>query len=307
MNFDPPILSICIPVKDFDVKPLVKALLKEIAEEDLKAEIVIVEDGSSLLWAAKNEVLHAHPEVRIFSFHQNKGRAAARNFLAQEALGKYLLFIDADSIPVHPQFIGVYLKQVEAETILCGGRHYSLVYKTPQTNLHWKYGMKREVYAALDQEHQGFYSNNFLIEKSAFDRIQFDESIVLYGHEDTLFGYTAKAKGFRIRTLENPVIHTSLETNDRFLDKVEESILSLIQIIHQQKNQGPTLQQEFKLWHTHEKLKRYRLAWVLDFLVVLLKPMRYSLFRLSGPLVLLDVYKLVLFAKVSRKVSDERL
>ncbi len=302
MTFNPPTISICIPVKDFDVKPLVEALQAEIQEYDLQAEILIVEDGSSDLWIQKNQALRQEKGIRLFIFTKNKGRAAARNYLAQQALGTYLLFIDADSIPVNPRFISLYIEHIQSKTILCGGRHYSPIYKTKKTNLHWKYGMKREVYATLDKENQCFYSNNFLIEKSVFAKIQFDESITQYGHEDTLFGYTAKSIDLNIYPIKNPVIHTSLETNERFLDKIDESVLSLVHIIEHQAEHPQRLQKEFKLWETHEKLKVYRLAWILDLLVVFLKPMRYILLRCSGPLVLLDIYKLVLFAKILQKI-----
>jgi len=301
MSQEQPIVSICIPVKDFDVNPLVLALLKEIRIENLKAEILVVEDGSSLAACAKNEILSLEKEVRLFNFPQNKGRSAARNYLGHMARGKYLIFIDADSIPVHPRFISQYLANIEDRTILCGGRHYSPLYKTENAKLHWIYGTKREVLQASGEDRTRFYSNNFLIEKSVFETIRFDETIVLYGHEDTLFGYLAKTKGVKSKAIENAVIHTSMETNEVFLSKIEESIISLEHIIQQRANYPKSLMQEFTLWNTFDKLKTYRLLWIIKCLALFKKPMRYSLVHFSGPLVVLDIYKLILLDTVLKK------
>ena len=294
MNPLSPILSICIPVKDFDVHPLVDALLVEIREQKLAAEILIVEDGSNEKGKQLNATLIAEPEVSLFFFEQNKGRSAARNFLALKAKGEYLLFIDADSLPVSPSFISIYLKQLAPHVILSGGRHYSDVYRTKHRMLHWKYGIHREINSALKSNRTGFQSNNFLIHKTAFASVQFDESLVLYGHEDTLFGSMAKAKGIIIRGIDNPVIHTSLETNEVFLLKSEEGIKSLLQIIQQQSLYPAGIEKDFRLWSTYTKMKAYKLTWILNLLSFSKAPIRLLLLHLSGPLRLFDFYKLLL-------------
>ncbi len=301
MAIEQPIVSICIPVKDFDVNPLVLALLNEIRIENLKAEILIVEDGSSLAACAINKNITLEKEVRLYTFPENKGRSTARNYLAKMSHGTYLIFIDADSIPIHPRFISHYLANIQANTILCGGRHYSPLYKTKNSQLHWKYGTKREVRHASGDDRTRFYSNNFLVEKSTFETIRFDESIVLYGHEDTLFGYVAKTKGVQSLAIENAVIHTSIETNEVFLSKIEESVFSLKQIIQQQDLYSECLRYEFTLWNTYEKLSTFRLLWIIRGLSFFKKPMRYSLVHFSGPLVVLDFYKLVLLDNALKK------
>ena len=297
MNTLIPTLSICIPVKDFDVHPLVDALLQEIHAKKLNAEILIVEDGSQEAGKQLNGSLSHEPEVSLFAFEKNKGRSAARNFMAQQAKGEYLLFIDADSLPVSPVFISIYLDQLRTNVILSGGRHYSDVYRTKDSLLHWKYGIHREIFSSLKSNRVGFQSNNFLINKTAFDTVQFDESLVLYGHEDTLFGSMAKAKGLIIHGIDNPVIHTSLETNEVFLIKSEEGIKSLLQIIKQQSSYPSGIEKDFKLWSTYAKIKSYHMTWMLSVLSFLQLPIRELLRRFSGPLILFDFYKLLLLHK----------
>jgi glycosyltransferase involved in cell wall biosynthesis len=294
MNPPIPTLSICIPVKDFDVHPLANALLEEIRTKQLNVEIIIVEDGSHALGKQLNASLANEVEISLFVFDKNKGRSAARNFMALQAKADYLLFIDADSLPVSPAFISIYIEQLDSSVILSGGRHYSELYRNPSNLLHWKYGIHREIFAALKANRVGFQSNNFLICKKTFDSIQFDESLVLYGHEDTLFGCMAKAKGFVIRGIDNPVIHTSLETNEVFLRKSEEGIKSLLQIIQQQSSYPVGIEKNFKLWSSYTQIKAYHMTWALNVLSFCKAPIRQLLLRFSGPLVLFDLYKLLL-------------
>jgi glycosyltransferase involved in cell wall biosynthesis len=297
MNPIHPLLSICIPVKDFDVHPLVDALLKEVREQQLSIEILIVEDGSDASGKLLNDSLHQEPEVSLFSFEKNKGRSAARNYMAQKAHGEYLLFIDADSLPVSPRFISIYLDQLRSDVILSGGRHYSDLYRTPGHLLHWKYGIHREIASAIKTNRVGFQSNNFLIKKSIFDIIRFDESLVLYGHEDTLFGIMAKAHGIAVAGIDNPVIHTCLETNEVFLNKTEDGVISLLQIIRQKALYPDGIEKEFKLWAVYERLYQYKLTALLHLLSFAIAPIKKILLSLAGPLVLFDFYKLLLLHK----------
>ncbi|MDB5255722.1 MAG: glycosyltransferase family 2 protein [Chitinophagaceae bacterium] len=299
MNLLSPILSVCIPVKDFNVHPLVDALLNEIHEKNLNVEILIVEDGSNESSKQLNASLLNKADVSLFSFEKNKGRSAARNFMAQKAKGEYLLFIDADSLPVSPSFLSIYLDQLLPHVIVSGGRHYSELYRTKDRLLHWKYGIHREIISSLKSNRVGFQSNNFLISKVAFDTVQFDESLVLYGHEDTLFGSMAKAKGIKVQGIDNPVIHTSLETNEVFLSKSEEGIKSLLQIIDQQSSYPIGIEKEFRLWSTYTRMQSSGMTWVLSLLSFCIKPIRFLLLHFSGPLVLFDFYKLLLLHKGS--------
>lgn len=292
-----PVLSICIPVKDFDVRPLAEALLKEIREYQLPAEIIILEDGSQQQNKLLNSSLLQEPEVSILVFENNKGRSAARNFIATKANGEYLLFIDADSLPVSPSFLNLYLLQRDPRTIISGGSHYSNHYRHKECLLHWKYGMHREVASAMKVNRTGFQSNNFLINSKTFADVRFDESIVLYGHEDTLFGVVAKSKGLRIVTIDNPVIHTGLESNMVFLAKTEEGVRSLLQIISQEEKYPFDLAKEFRLWLAYKKIKKYKLTWLLTLFTPLLAPIRNTLRIFSGPLLLFDFYKLLLLHK----------
>lgn len=299
MNTATPTLSICIPVKDFDVHPLAESLLAEIRDKKLAVEILLVEDGSAETGKRLNADLIHEPEVSLFYFDTNKGRSAARNFLAVQAKAEVLLFIDADSLPISSDFLTYYLSLIKKDTILCGGTHYSAAYRTPQTQLHWKYGSTREVSSSLDKEGEGFKSNNFCLYKSVFNTILFNEGLTQYGHEDTLFGIIATKQKIKIDCIDNAVIHTGLENNTEFLNKAEQSIQSLATIVRHHMLTEEELLMNFKLIAAYKKLRKYGLHFILRLLLPTQPIIKKILIWFSGPLVLFDLYKLLLLHKQS--------
>jgi hypothetical protein len=74
-------------------------------------------------------------------------------------------------------------------------------------------------------------TNNFLVRKDILEQTRFDESLTLYGHEDTLFGFELKKKSVPIIHIDNPIRNGYLETNEEYLFKTEESITNLVQIV----------------------------------------------------------------------------
>ncbi|MBI2821631.1 MAG: glycosyltransferase family 2 protein [Acidobacteria bacterium] len=89
--------SILIPVRD-DLKNLL-ACLRELGRQDLAdSEVLICDDGSQPPLAAADLEVTGVP-VRLFRM-EGRGPAAARNFLARKAGGKYLFFLDADTQPL---------------------------------------------------------------------------------------------------------------------------------------------------------------------------------------------------------------
>lgn len=92
------LLSILIPVRD-DPENL-RVCLRSLSEHALTdCEILVCDDGSRIAVKAQ-DVAPANLEIRVF--HQTgRGPAAARNFLARKARGRYLFFLDADTVPCH--------------------------------------------------------------------------------------------------------------------------------------------------------------------------------------------------------------
>ena len=69
---------------------------------------------------------------------------------------------------------------------------------------------------------------NFLIRKSVFERIRFNETIPNLRHEDTLFAYNLKIAKINVLHVDNPVFHLGLDMSEEFIKKSLESIDSLL-------------------------------------------------------------------------------
>jgi len=87
------LFSVLIPVRD-DAGNLAHCL-RSLAAQDLRdCEILVADDGSQP--PVTLEGLSDPEHVRLFRL-PGRGPAAARNFLALQATGDYLFFLDADT------------------------------------------------------------------------------------------------------------------------------------------------------------------------------------------------------------------
>jgi glycosyltransferase involved in cell wall biosynthesis len=227
-------ISICIPVYNVKVTPLVDMLLLQAKALHLPFEIILIDDHSKPEYRQENEKLEG-PHLSYIELNENIGRARIRNMFIAAAKYEHLIFLDCDSKIPSSTFLNNYIKQIRAgERVVCGGRIYDD--KPPGQNkmLHWKYGKVKE---SKDAEHRmkypyrSFMTNNFMIEKKLLEEIKFDERIAGYGHEDTLFGYQLKKRNIPIKHIDNNVIHVQLEDNAEFLVKSENAISNLQKIL----------------------------------------------------------------------------
>jgi len=151
-----------------------------------------------------------------------------------ESKFKYLLFIDADSLPVSEDYLENFLENVKPNRIICGGTAYNPEKPAePDKYLRWFYGTNREAISAeIRNNKKGFIitSNNFLIEKKVFEKIHFREEIRNYGHEDTMLGYDLFQSGIEVFHIDNPLEHTGLEDSRVFIEKTKTALKSLHEI-----------------------------------------------------------------------------
>lgn len=229
-------LSILIASFDWDVTSTVKHLHLQASKLSLKFEILISDNCSHSIWEQKNAELNTLPEVTYRVENEQVGRAANRNHLAQSAKGNWLLFLDADAEIHREDYLEKYWYARKSNTVFCGGTFYKK--ERPQSNfmLRYKYGIQREeIPANIRNQHpwKGFSAFNFLIEKQVFLNIKMNDSLIRYGHEDTLFGEELRKRNIPIVHLNNSLIHLGLDSNDDFLKKTEEGIKSLVELVQQ--------------------------------------------------------------------------
>ena len=247
-------LSVLIPIYNQDVTKLVRTLQGQLQLLP-EGEIICLDDGSELSRKEKNRHLSHLKSVHYRELPENIGRAAIRNQLASMSHFPYLLFLDGDSEIVSEDFLAKYWQQREENKVVVGGRVYPKRCPNAAVRLHWTYGTQRE-----RQSESGFQSNNFLIRKSVFTTIRFDESIRKYGHEDTIFGYHLEKENIPIKPITNPVLHASLETTDTYLIHQIEAIQNLKKL----RNRYPDL--ETRLTKTIDRLQKYGLCHIVRLL-----------------------------------------
>jgi glycosyltransferase involved in cell wall biosynthesis len=225
-------ISILIPVNNFDIVALVYSLKNALEKVPEFCEIIIGDDGSTHEFREKYLSL-AGGGVRVIVSEKNIGRAAIKNKLALEAKGDHLLFLDADAMlpGTAEAYLLKWIPMVNIARVVSGGiLYHESPPGDPDYLLRWKYGRWREQKKASDRNkhpHASFTTFNFMIEKSVFSRIRFHEELKQYGHEDTLLGYQLKKAGIEILHIDNPLVHEGLETNREFLNKTRLGIENL--------------------------------------------------------------------------------
>ena len=114
-------LSILIPVKDFNCSRLIEALHKQGEALECKFEIIIAEDGTEKSNLHLNTIADTLTNSRRIIKNTNIGRAAIRNLLAAEAQYTNLIFIDCDAVVEKDDFLKTYNAELKGHKVVCGG------------------------------------------------------------------------------------------------------------------------------------------------------------------------------------------
>ena len=286
-------LSILIPVYNFNVTSLVTELNRQAKNLKIDYEIILIDDASKPEFKEKNTNLNDASNVEYIELEKNIGRSKIRNLLAKKAKYKYLIFMDCDSAVSKVDYVKNYIFYAKGEVLVCGGRTYEeQMPDNTDFSLAWKYGSVRETTNAEirnQNPNRSFLTNNFFISKSIFNKISFDEKITKYGHEDTLFGYELKKIGINIIHINNSLIHIGLEKNKEFLKKTKTGIENLKYIA--ENYNLPDLFNEVKLWKTYKKLGFIRFP--VKILFKISEPiLTKNLTSINPNLFLFDLFKL---------------
>ncbi len=225
-------LSILIPTYNYSVFSLVENLFNQCEKAGIEYEIVVFDDGSQNQF--DNEKINSLKNCSFKVLEKNIGRSAVRNLLSKTAKFDWLLFLDSDVFPKGEDLIQNYLSKIHenfAPRVIYGGIRYQE--KTPEKHqlLRWVYGNKREAISAFERNknvYLSFLTLNFLIHKSIFEKVQFNEEIPNLRNEDLLFSYDLKQAEIIINHIENWVYHLGIETSDIFIKKTNESSVAFL-------------------------------------------------------------------------------
>lgn len=230
-------LSILIPVYNDVAAPLVDELWQQAeAVEGLEYEIIIYDDGSDNTEAiAMNKAACTLPGCRYVRGMRHACRSAMRNDMARQGRYEWRLMVDARLSLVYDDFIRRYLDSgvLPGEAVLggvCvdGGADTPRLYRE---NLRFRYEKHEEkkhtVEERMKNPYAAFRTTNFFHHRSVLERVPYDERITTYGYEDVLLGKALQEAGIRVLHIDNPVAYTSFEGNARYLDKLDEALLTL--------------------------------------------------------------------------------
>lgn len=286
-------LSICLPVFNTDVRKLVNKLTDQSARLPFPVEIIILDDASE----SSCRVLYAGLPgiVKVELLAQNVGRSVIRNRFAGLVRYDWMLFLD-DGVDVGDDFLegySVYAQGSEV-VVVCGGKRNG---SRPAFNqlLRWRYAGKRENLPAglrSSKPYRSFVTGNFLIHRSVFQQVRFEESMKGYGHEDTLFGFELKLAGVPVLHIDNPVIIRQFDRVGPYLKKTREGIHNLKRVL-KLVDYHPDLVEDIRLLQVYQQLPCSVSGGCF-------KGLARPLFHLSGFLMrmgipslrLLDLYKL---------------
>ena len=294
-------LSILIPTYNYNITRLVADLHQQAKGAPVDFEIIVMEDGSTLN-IEENKQVNDLEYCQHIVLEKNIGRSAVRNKLANEARYDHLLFIDCDAKVCSTHFVEKYVTFCKEEGVVIGGTAYDQNENNPRYSLRLAYGRQREARTALERSHENTYHNfatfNFLISKSLFQKVRFDESIRGYGHEDTLFGHQLHELGTQFIHIENPLIHKGLDDNETFILKTEEGTRNLYLLY--KTGRYPFLADESKLLNTYIRIYKTGLTRLLAIAFTSLKPYLQNMLCKPYPsLRLYDIYKLLFICKTS--------
>ncbi len=287
-------LSVLIPTYNYSALDLVKSLHKQLDEQNIVYEVICFDNGSNSEANIENDKINDIQNCYFEVLKKDGGRSRIKNLLARKSIYPWLLFLDSDVLPVSKNFIQNYADAIIAknEKVFYGGLKYYNDKPADDKILRWVYGMEREEIPLkkrnLDPQNY-FTAANFLIDKNLFEKIKFDESLLEYGHEDTLFALELKKRNIAIAQIDNPVFHLGLDKNEVFIEKVKKSIENL-NYLHQQ---GKFSLEDNKLLKFNNNLKKMRMNSVFSFLFdKYSKTMELNLTSKSPSLLIFDLYKI---------------
>lgn len=242
------ILSICIPIYNTDIRPIASELHRQIQSYSSEVELLFLDDASDDSFKEINRSIGVFCDYQELS--KNIGRSKIRNAFLPFVKGTHILFLDGDSIIIRTDFIQKYLQFIQEHSIdlLVGGRDETTIKPSRSHLLRWEYSRKRESKTTderIADRTSGFKSNNFIVRKSIFEENPFDESILSYGHEDTLFGFQLYIKGIECHHIDNPIKNDDLVDNHVFLVKTKDAVSNLWMI--SQKLQDARFNEQQKL------------------------------------------------------------
>lgn len=248
-------LSILLPTHNNVCVQLVNDLQKQASViHNFRYEILVADDGSTDLESvSRNRAINDLPCCRLIERKHNVGRAAIRNFLANEALYGRLLFIDSDLHVCSDSFLNRYIQ--EKGEIIAGGLKKGGDPQKLTNNLRFvyekAYERKHDYVHRNKKPDKDFTAACFLVSKAVIRECPFNEKFKEYGYEDALLGKCFTTHDHKIVHIDNPILMDDYEDNELYLQKTEEACRTLYKFKEDLRGYSKLIywQEKLSLWH----------------------------------------------------------
>jgi len=206
------------------------ALLVALDREAANVEIIVLDDGTNdpeLARRVTNTVLAMTTAARFICLAHNEGRARGRNRLARSGRSDYLLFLDSDMLPDHPDFLGRWIELIETQQpdVAFGGFTLDQTPLKPEFALHRAMALKTDcqgVEVRQVQPEKHVFTSNLLVKTSLFQQVQFDEGFSGWGWEDVEWGMRVSNLA-SILHVDNTATHLGLDCAETLTRKYQQS------------------------------------------------------------------------------------
>ena len=298
-------LSVLIPTYNYIALDLVKCIHKQLEEQNIVYEIICFDNGSNSEANTTNEEINNIQNCLFKTLEKDGGRSKVKNLLAKASKYAWLLFLDSDVLPVSKNFVKNYVEAANKgrAKVFYGGLKYHNDKPLKDKMLRWVYGKNREQISLKKRNFNPqnyFTAANFLIDRDIFERIRFDESLLEYGHEDTLFALELKKNKILINQIDNPVFHLGLDQNEFFLQKIKKSIENLNYL----RQEGKISLEDNKLLKFNYIVKKMKMRVIFSLLFEKYsKNMEKNLFSEAPSLFIFDLYKIGYLCSINDESS----
>ena len=298
-------LSILIPIYNYNVTDLLLSICEEIKKHNIYCEILCLDDYSTnttIKTINKNTCQNLN--VELIELQTNSGRTLARQKLAKHANFDWLLFLDADVLPKRKEFILHYLNYIESSIdLIFGGFAYKSEKPQKEFILRWRYGHLKETLDSKTRQispYKTITSANMLVKKTVFLNINSGMTNNWYGY-DNYFSTQLKKHNYKIKHIDNEVYHLGLESNELYLRKKELAAETIYNLYREGKFDNPKIN---GLLRTFLKLKSLGLSSVYAEVFKLLKPfLKQNLLSKHPSMFILNLYRLGYFCSLTKKTS----
>jgi len=294
-------LSIVIPVYNYNVFPLVSELKKQADELGIIYEILVQDDVSQ-------EFIPENPQINslkncVFSINvENLGRGKNINSLFAKSKYNYVLIMEADALPENKCYLKNYIELLSKSNpnVIFGGVKYPETVPSKEKLLRWKYGINREIKSLdhrLKHQYDFVFTWNLLLKKEILLQFPFPEFIHEYGYEDFIFIENLRFNSVPVTHIENCLIHHNSESNIDFIKKSERAVNNLHDLIHFNKIDA----KKIRLSNLYTILKKLHLTRIVKGTYLKTKKQILTNLTSENPnLYLLDFYKLGYYCNLKK-------